>query len=163
MQQLQFYDNREAIEQLMGKGGLFTVIDTASRQLQSARFITDSVKGRGVHVKVVNSSEFSIAHYTGKLVYDASEIAEKNRDFVPPEMIETMRLSVSEAVVQMFTSPLTRAGNLTMVVNHPKNEEKTNKSRWSSAVMENTKQRVSIQCNKFRFSCSTINPRIRNL
>lgn len=133
----------------MGKSnGLFRIIDNASRQLQDARFISDALKtsGPGVHVKSISNHEFTIAHYTGKLVYEASEISEKNRDFLPPEMIETLRLSAAEPIAQMFTNKLTRSGNLTMVVNHPKAPEKTTKGKWGAVLLqENTKQRVSVR------------------
>lgn len=32
------------------------------------------------------ANEFSIAHYTGKVTYNAQDLPEKNRDFVPPEV-----------------------------------------------------------------------------
>ncbi|XP_048508226.1 neither inactivation nor afterpotential protein C isoform X2 [Athalia rosae] len=156
VQQLQFYDNREAIEQLMGKNnGLFRIIDNASRQLQDAQYICENLKSskQGVHVKAISGHEFTIAHFTGKLVYDASEISEKNRDFVPPEMIETMRLSGTEAIVQMFTNQLTRSGNLTIVVNHPKAPEKTTRGKWGAILLqENTKQRKFNTASRGQFS-----------
>ncbi|XP_046607249.1 neither inactivation nor afterpotential protein C isoform X1 [Neodiprion virginianus] len=156
VQQLHFYDNREAVEQLMGKtSGLFRIIEDASRQLQDAQYICETLKtsAQGVHVKGLSNHEFSIAHYTGKLVYDASEISEKNRDFVPPEMIETMRLSSVEAVVQMFTNQLTRSGNLTMIVQQPKPPEKTTKGKWSAILLqENTKTRKFNTASRGQFS-----------
>lgn len=42
---------------------------------------------RGQHLKRVSPHEFSVAHYTGKLTYDAREFENINRDFVPPEMV----------------------------------------------------------------------------
>ncbi|XP_012289083.1 neither inactivation nor afterpotential protein C [Orussus abietinus] len=140
VQQLHFYDNKEAIDQLMDKSyGLFHLIDDASRQLQDAQYVLEKLKSRtrGVHVKVVGTHEFTVAHYTGKLIYDASEMPEKNRDFVPPEMIETMRLSETENVRQLFVNQLSKSGNLTIVVEQPKTVEKTTtaKSKWGAALM----------------------------
>ena len=127
--------------------GLFHIIDEASRQQQDAQYIFDKLKQRtqAVHIKVIGAHEFSVAHYTGKLIYDASEIAEKNRDFLPPEMIETLRLSTSDVVKTLFLNQLTRSGNLTIVVEHPTpSANKTPKSKWGAALMqETTKLRVS--------------------
>lgn len=39
------------------------------------------------HIHRVSGHEFSVAHYTGKLTYDARDLADKNRDFLPPEMV----------------------------------------------------------------------------
>lgn len=143
MERLRFYDNKEAIDQLMGKdNGLFHIIDEASRQLQDAPCILERIRS-GIHVKPVSSHEFTVAHYTGKLIYDASKIAMKNRDFVPPEIINTLRLSSCGAVKQMFTNKLTKSGNLTIVHENSVTTEKTSKKKWSALVQELSKLRVS--------------------
>ncbi|XP_014478601.1 PREDICTED: neither inactivation nor afterpotential protein C isoform X2 [Dinoponera quadriceps] len=144
MQRLRFYDNKEAIDQLMSKeNGLFHIIDDASRQLQDAQYILERIRERkrGIYVKPVGSHEFTVAHYTGKLVYDAREIASKNRDFVPPEMIGMMRFSSCDAVKQMFTNKLTKSGNLTIVQEHCATMEETSRNKWSALIQE---------CSKFR-------------
>lgn len=123
--------------------GLLYIIDEASRQSQDARYILERIeeRERGVHVKSVSSHEFAVAHYTGKLIYDASEIVRKNRDFVPPEMIDTMRLSSDDAVKQMFTNKLTKSGNLT-IVHEQCLMEKTSKNKWSSLMRGSSNLRV---------------------
>lgn len=145
-QRLRFYDNKEVIDQLMSKeNGLFHIIDDASRQLQDAQYILERIREykSSVYVKPVSSHEFTVAHYTGKLIYDASEIAAKNRDFVPPEMIGTMRFSSHDAVKEMFTNKLTKSGNLTIVHNHSFTEEKTSKKKWNALMQESSKFRVN--------------------
>lgn len=145
MQRLHFYDNKNAIDNLMGKDrGLFSIIDEASKNMLDYTHVISKIQNRAgnVYVKVVSSHEFTVAHYTGKLVYDASEIAEKNRDFLPPEMIETLRQSAIGAVKEMFTNKLTKSGNLTIIDEHSKIEEKkTNKGKWG-ALMQESKLRV---------------------
>lgn len=130
--------------------GLLRIIDDASRQLQDAQCIFERIKEhkRGTHVKLVNSHEFTVAHYTGKLIYDASEIAAKNRDFVPPEMIGTMRHSSYDTVKQMFTNKLTKSGNLTIVHESCLAMEKTSKNKWSALMQESSNFRVSEMINK---------------
>jgi len=129
----------------MNKGdGLFHIIDDASRQMQDAQYILERIKEykHSTHIKPVSSHEFMITHYTGKLMYDASEIATKNRDFVPPEMINTMRYSLHDAVKEMFTNKLTKSGNLTIVHKHCFAAKKTMKTKWSALMQESSMFRV---------------------
>lgn len=147
MQRFHFYDNKDATDQLMNKDfGFFHIIDEASRQAQDSRYIFDQLQQRskGVFVKQVSTHEFTVAHYTGKLAYDASEISEKNRDFLPPEMIETLRQANVTIVKELFTNQLTRSGNLTIVVDPPKGVEKP-KSKWGRLMQETGKVRVCVR------------------
>lgn len=49
----------------------------------------DSIANKkNAHIQRGSGHEFSIAHYTGKITYDAREMADKNRDFIPPEMVK---------------------------------------------------------------------------
>ncbi|XP_029156587.1 neither inactivation nor afterpotential protein C [Nylanderia fulva] len=155
IQKLRFYDNKETVDQLMSKqDGLLRIIDDASRQLQDAQYIFERIKEHkyGTHVKPMSSHEFTIAHYTGKLIYDASEIAAKNRDFVPPEMIDTMRYSSYDTVKQMFTNKLTKSGSLTIVHEPCLAREKTSKSKWSALMQESSNFRKYNTASKGQYS-----------
>lgn len=125
--------------------GLFHIIDDASQQMQDAQYIFERIKRHkyGIHIKPVSLHEFTVAHYTGKLIYDASEIATKNRDFIPPEMIGTMRFSLHDTVKQMFTNKLTKSGNLTIIHEHGLAAKKTSKKKWSALMQESSTFRVS--------------------
>lgn len=158
IQKLRFYDNKEAIDQLMSKqNGLLHIIDAASRQLQDAQYIFERIKEHkyGTHVKSMSSHEFTVAHYTGKLIYDASEIAAKNRNFVSVEMIGTMRYSSHDSVQQMFTNKLTKSGSLTIVHEPCVATVKTSKNKWSALMQEFSNCRVSEMINKRNFNFNT--------
>ncbi|XP_076177941.1 STKc_myosinIII_N_like and MYSc_Myo21 domain-containing protein ninaC [Ptiloglossa arizonensis] len=144
VQRLHFYDNKDAIDQLMSRDrGLFSIIDNASKHQQDYQYIVSKIAQLGnIYVRSVSSHEFTVAHYTGKLIYDASEISEKNRDFVPPEMIETLRLSNNAIVKELFTNKLSKSGNLTMIIEHPKIADKpTSRGKWNTAMQETSKPR----------------------
>lgn len=48
----------------------------------------DSIAGKkNAYVQRSSGHEFSVAHYTGKVTYDIRNMADKNRDFLPPEMV----------------------------------------------------------------------------
>lgn len=96
-----------------------------------------------------SSKEFTVAHYTGKISYELKDIPNKNRDFLPPEMIETMRLSNDGIVKQLFTNQLSKSGNLTVPSDQTVPVVSGKKKRWGAAlVAEKHKARVSIQINK---------------
>ncbi|XP_076230734.1 STKc_myosinIII_N_like and MYSc_Myo21 domain-containing protein ninaC isoform X2 [Nomia melanderi] len=155
-QRLHFYDNKDAIDQLMSRDrGLFSIIDQASKNVLDYQYILTKIhqQSNNLFVKSVSSHEFTVAHYTGKVMYDASEIAEKNRDFVPPEMIETFRQSSLVPVKEMFTNKLSKTGNVTIVVEHPKvAEKKTSKGKWGALMQETSKPRKFNTASRGQYS-----------
>lgn len=73
-------------------------------------------------------------------------MTDKNRDFLPPEMIETMRQSSYDVVKLLFTGLLTKTGNLT-IPSKPK-------LGWREALVaekENRRNRVRHRINHFSF------------
>lgn len=70
-------------------------------------------------------------------------MADKNQDFLPPEMIETMRASTNMTVQQLFRNKLTKTGNLTVSPGQTKVTVVRSKLEKET---ENVKARVS---NKF--------------
>ncbi|CAH0556906.1 unnamed protein product [Brassicogethes aeneus] len=111
---INFYDNKQTLDQIMQKpAGVINLIDQTSRMGFKGKYILESIeKQSSQRLGVKNSNEFSVAHYTGKVTYDVREMPCKNRDFLPPEIIETLRLSQNEIVQQLFTWKLDKTGNL---------------------------------------------------
>ncbi|XP_058802662.1 neither inactivation nor afterpotential protein C [Phymastichus coffea] len=153
IEKFHFYDNKYCIDQLMAKDdGLFYILDEASRQLKDTAHVFERISYRRIsanqqqHIKAQNDHEFTVAHYTGKLLYDATEITEKNRDFVPPEMIETLRQSEHATVREFFTNKLTKGGALTIHIPEPSDKEKekpkktTARSKWGAALLLQSEQ-----------------------
>lgn len=97
---------------------------------------------------MAGDTNFVVAHYTGKVTYDVRAMSAKNRDFLPPEMIETLRQSNDANVKHMFTGQLSKSGNLTAPsppagVSRP-TKEGPKKTRWGAALIAETgKCRVS--------------------
>lgn len=93
-----------------------------------------------------NAKDFCVAHYTGKVSYNTYDIPTKNHDFLPPEMIETMRVSTDPVIKLLFTNQLSRSGNLTM----PSEQKQAiacggKRKRWGAAlVAEKSRARVSV-------------------
>ncbi|XP_034827357.1 neither inactivation nor afterpotential protein C isoform X2 [Maniola hyperantus] len=141
---LMFYDNKNSVDQLMGKPlGIFHILDEASRAGNGQEFIMTTVKSKckGPYVKLSGTHEFCVAHYTGKVNYDAREMADKNKDFLPPEMIETMRASTNITLQQLFKNKLTKTGNLTAASNQS--------SSATSSRSKTEKEQENIKARKF--------------
>ncbi|CAG9567458.1 unnamed protein product [Danaus chrysippus] len=133
---LRFYDNKGSVDQLMAKPhGIFYILDEASRTGGGQECILSTIKAKckNPFVKLNGNHEFSIAHYTGKVNYDAREMADKNKDFLPPEMIETMRASTNLTLQQLFKNKLTKAGNLTAASNQSPSQSGKSKSEKETA------------------------------
>jgi myosin III len=136
-----FYDNKTTVDHLMNKpNGVFHFIDDLSKRRKLHINITESIaQNRSMYVKRVSDDEFSVSHYSGKILYDARDFIEKNQDFVPIEMIETLRLSAYELPKQMFKNRLTRLGHLTVAFVEPEKKqtegkETKAKKKWGSVL-----------------------------
>ncbi|KAK9687666.1 Myosin head (motor domain) [Popillia japonica] len=129
---IQYYDNRNAMEEILGKGGLLSIIDDTSKNDHRDRFITDCLDAKpNAHVKTENIDEFSITHFTGKITYQTTSMGKDNRDFLPPEVIDVLRLSDNPLVKMFFSNKLNKTGNLNVSF-----EEKTVKEKLSSSSSE---------------------------
>lgn len=137
-QTLQYYDNKPTIDELMSKSeGFLYLLDEASKTRQGSKYILRTLENRdkGGRLKVAGDHEFSVAHYTGKVTYDTREMAEKNRDFLPPEMMDTLRLSSDKIVKLLFSNQLSRTGNLTMSATDCGFILDKKKSKWGAPLM----------------------------
>ncbi|XP_046675327.1 neither inactivation nor afterpotential protein C isoform X3 [Homalodisca vitripennis] len=146
LQSLQYYDNKPTIDELMTKpDGLLYIIDESNKNSQGASFIVEKLQSspKGPRVKMSSSKEFSVAHYTGKIAYDLQDIPSKNRDFLPPEMIETMRLSNDNVLKQLFTNQLSKSGNLTIHSDQSAPVATGKKKRWGQALVAEKSRRFN--------------------
>lgn len=93
------------------------------------RNISDSLEsGETCNVKPINSEEFAISHYTGKITYRVKDVAQDNRDFLPPEIIDVLRMSDNSLIKMFFTNKLNKTGNITVSF-----DERTVKDKMSSS------------------------------
>lgn len=149
-----FYDNKLAVDHVMGKPrGLMSLLDDASRSRQTHDFITSSINSRGSQfIKRVTPHEFTVAHYTGRVTYDARDFPAKNRDFLPPEVVDTLRSSVDMVVKTLFTNSLTKSGNLTMAFDESElgnlgGLRQSKRSKWGAALVNERQIKTKVICH----------------
>ncbi|XP_052892100.1 neither inactivation nor afterpotential protein C [Anopheles moucheti] len=137
---LHYYDNKLAVDHILTKPkGVFSFIDDASRGRHGQNYIIDSIHtNKSPFIKRTSGHEFTVAHYTGRITYDARGMPDKNRDFIPPEMVETLRASGEPIIKIMFSNQLSRTGNLTMAAEEAlgvPSDKPNKKKRWGAALV----------------------------
>ncbi|XP_053672779.1 neither inactivation nor afterpotential protein C [Anopheles nili] len=137
---LHYYDNKMAVDHILTKPkGVFSFIDDASRGRHGQNYIIESIHtNKSPFIKRSSGHEFTVAHYTGRITYDARGMPDKNRDFIPPEMVETLRASGESIIKIMFSNQLSRTGNLTMAAEEAlgiQSDKPTKKKRWGAALV----------------------------
>ncbi|KAH9524024.1 Myosin-IIIb [Bulinus truncatus] len=113
-----YIDNRPILDMFLSKPvGLLSLLDEESHFPKA----TDTTLVEKFHQNIKspiysrpksNDLSFSIDHYAGRVEYDAQGFLEKNRDRLPIEIMNIMRLSEDNVVKSLFQTPLTKTGNL---------------------------------------------------
>ncbi|XP_072378886.1 neither inactivation nor afterpotential protein C [Diabrotica undecimpunctata] len=129
---INYYKNKDTLNEILGNSeGLLAIIDDASKKGHRGRYITDNIYNEEKRkILVYDEDSFSIVHYTGKVTYNCRKMPDRNRDFLAPEIIETMRNSKNPIISLMFTSKLDRTGNMVM----PSEEVRKNKYVFGSKM-----------------------------
>ncbi|XP_067843594.1 myosin-IIIb isoform X3 [Heptranchias perlo] len=115
---VEYQDNRPILDMFLQKPmGLLSLLDEESRfPKASDQTLVDKFEDnlrsnyfwrpKGVELC------FGIKHYAGKVLYDPYGFLEKNRDTLPADIVVVLRTSENKLLQQLFSSPLTKTGNL---------------------------------------------------
>nr|CAD7429069.1 unnamed protein product [Timema monikensis] len=115
---VEFSDNRPVLDMLLSKPlGLLALLDEESRFPRATdrsliEKFHNNVKSKFYVRPKSNALCFAVHHYAGRVVYQAENFLEKNRNFLPPEVIQLLRQSHRDMVRYLFQCPLTKTGNL---------------------------------------------------
>uniref|UniRef100_A0A3Q1EGZ8 non-specific serine/threonine protein kinase n=1 Tax=Acanthochromis polyacanthus TaxID=80966 RepID=A0A3Q1EGZ8_9TELE len=115
---VEYEDNRPILDMFLQKPmGLLSLLDEESRFPQATdQTLVDKFEDnlRCKYFWIPKRVElcFGIQHYAGKVMYDVNGFLEKNRDTLPADIVVVLRTSENKLLQQLFSSPLTKTGNL---------------------------------------------------
>ncbi|XP_061940361.1 myosin-IIIb isoform X4 [Apis cerana] len=139
---VEFSDNRPVLDMLLSKPmGLLALLDEESRFPRSTNKsliekFHNNIKSKFYVRPKSDAVCFAVHHFAGRVVYQAEGFLEKNRNFLPPEVIQLVRQSQYDMVRFLFQCPITKTGNLYSAV-HDTDSKKLSQSN------QNTKERYS--------------------
>ncbi|XP_078250517.1 myosin-IIIb isoform X3 [Pogona vitticeps] len=113
-----YEDNRPLLDTFLQKPmGLLSLLDEESRFPQATDLTLVDKFEDNLRCKYFWRPKgvelcFGIQHYAGKVLYDANGFLEKNRDTLPADIVVVLRTSENRLLQQLFSSPLTKTGNL---------------------------------------------------
>ncbi|KAJ8416841.1 hypothetical protein AAFF_G00327190 [Aldrovandia affinis] len=115
---VEYEDNRPILDMFLQKPmGLLSLLDEESRFPQATdQTLVDKFEDnlrykyfwRPKRVELC----FGIQHYAGKVLYSVDGFLEKNRDTLPADIVVVLKTSENKLLQQLFSSPLTKTGNL---------------------------------------------------
>ncbi|ERL92363.1 hypothetical protein D910_09677 [Dendroctonus ponderosae] len=122
-----FFDNKTTLNHLLSKpDGVLSIIDEASKKNLSGHYIMDNLQRLETNRIVVKSyMEFAVAHFTGRVSYNSREMSDKNRDFLPAEVIETLRESENPIIRSLFLNKLDKTGCLVLNFDRTRRNKRT--------------------------------------
>ncbi|XP_072300525.1 myosin-IIIb [Eucyclogobius newberryi] len=115
---VEYEDNRPILDMFLQKPmGLLSLMDEESRFPQATdQTLVDKFEDnlRCKYFWIPKRMElcFGIQHYAGKVMYSVNGFLEKNRDTLPADIVVVLRTSENKLLQQLFSSPLTKIGNL---------------------------------------------------
>ncbi|XP_021359283.1 myosin-IIIa-like isoform X4 [Mizuhopecten yessoensis] len=120
--EIKFVDNQPLLNLFLNKPiGILSLLDEETNFPKgSDRSFVDKLDihfhGNGYYTKSQQSTsgKFTIHHYAGKVTYDSSSWLEKNRDTLPPGVMEMLQGSTDDLVKLMFRGQVTRTGSLAL-------------------------------------------------
>ncbi|XP_065818524.1 myosin-IIIb isoform X4 [Labrus bergylta] len=115
---VEYEDNRPILDMFLQKPmGLLSLLDEESRfpkateQTLVDKF-EDNLRCKYFWIPKRVELCFGIQHYAGKVMYNVNGFLEKNRDTLPADIVVVLRTSENKLLQQLFSSPLTKTGNL---------------------------------------------------
>ncbi|XP_057336202.1 myosin-IIIa isoform X2 [Microplitis mediator] len=115
---IEFYDNRPVLDMLLSKPlGLLALLDEETRfpganDKSLIEKFHNNIKSKFYVRPKSDAICFAVNHFSGRVVYQADGFLDKNRNFLPPEVIQLIRQSQYDMIRFLFQCPITKTGNL---------------------------------------------------
>ncbi|XP_022785174.1 myosin-IIIb-like isoform X2 [Stylophora pistillata] len=118
LERISFTDNRPVLDMFLQKPiGLLALLDEESRFPKATDFTLVEKFNKKIDCAYYEQPKendvfpsFVIAHYAGRVKYDATNFLEKNRDTLSPDIIHVLRSSDNRLVRTLMQHPLARSG-----------------------------------------------------
>lgn len=88
------------------------------------------------YIKCSKSNQFTVSHFAGKIAYKVDALANQNRDFLSPEVVEVFRLSKDPEIRKCFTNTISKHGKLQFPEDKWLTVSQNEGTKWSE--MQNT-------------------------
>ncbi|XP_022821739.1 myosin-IIIb-like isoform X2 [Spodoptera litura] len=115
---VEFSDNRPVLDMLLSRPmGMLALLDEESRFPRATdrsliEKFHNNIKSKYYVRPKSDAICFAVHHFAGRVVYQADGFLEKNRNFLPPEVVQLMRQSQYDIIRFLFQCPITKTGNL---------------------------------------------------
>ncbi|XP_069984382.1 myosin-IIIb isoform X7 [Penaeus vannamei] len=165
---VEFADNRPILDMFLAKPmGLLALLDEESRFPQASdQSLVDkfhsNVKSQFYVKPKAQSLDFTIRHFAGKVSYNAEKFLEKNKNFLPTEVIQLFRQSAHDVIRFLFQCPLTKTGNLyyatprasprSTISDRPKSRQGSTKTQYDSRGLASQTKAQQTVATYFRYS-----------
>ncbi|XP_049784574.1 myosin-IIIb-like [Schistocerca cancellata] len=157
---VEFSDNRPVLDMLLSRPmGLLALLDEESRFPRSTdKSLIDkfhsNIKSKHYIRPKSNALCFAVQHYAGRVIYQAEGFLDKNRNFLPPEVIQLLRQSHRDMVRFLFQCPITKTGNLYSISQESPRETPVpgSKERYSSRGLASQSRAQQTVATYFRYS-----------
>lgn len=146
---VEFADNRPVLDMLLSRPlGLLALLDEESRFPRSndrslIEKFHNNVKSKFYQRPKSDAVCFAIHHFAGRVVYQADGFLEKNRNFLPAEIIQLIRQSQYDMIRFLFQCPITKTGNLYSAIQDTGSRQNVSnfikvdtKVRWRSFLLD---------------------------
>ncbi|XP_011865309.1 PREDICTED: myosin-IIIb-like isoform X1 [Vollenhovia emeryi] len=159
---VEFSDNRPVLDMLLSKPmGLLALLDEESRFPRATNRsliekFHNNIKSKFYVRPKSDAVCFAIHHFAGRVVYQAEGFLEKNRNFLPPEVIQLVRQSQYDMVRFLFQCPITKTGNLYSALqendSRKSQSNQSTKERYSSRGLASQSRAQQTVATYFRYS-----------
>ncbi|XP_029173409.1 myosin-IIIb-like isoform X2 [Nylanderia fulva] len=159
---VEFSDNRPVLDMLLSKPmGLLALLDEESRFPRATNRsliekFHNNIKSKFYVRPKSDAVCFAIHHFAGRVVYQAEGFLEKNRNFLPPEVIQLVRQSQYDMVRFLFQCPITKTGNLYSALqendSRKSHSNQNTKERYSSRGLASQSRAQQTVSTYFRYS-----------
>ncbi|XP_034945837.1 myosin-IIIb-like [Chelonus insularis] len=159
---VEFSDNRPVLDMLLSKPmGLLALLDEESRfpRANDKSLIEkfhNNIKSKFYVRPKSDAICFAIHHFAGRVVYQAEGFLDKNRNFLPPEVIQLVRQSQSDMIRFLFQCPITKTGNLYSATHDTGSRKihsnQNTKEKYSSRALASQSRVQQTVATYFRYS-----------